>query len=110
MSILRKRRMDQLTERDDDALLDVTSLATVDYSSEDPAHPVERILDDQFGPGGSYWAAAQADTTEQLVLAFDRPQSVKRLVYAVEEAEHQRTQEMHIEESTDGAGRIDGYS
>jgi len=36
------------------------------------------------------------------VLVFDRPQSVTRLVYAVEEAEHERTQEMHIEVSTDG--------
>src|SRR2546427_113145 len=51
---------------------------------------------------GSYWAAAQADTTEQLVLAFDRPQSITRLVYAVEEVEHERTQEIHIEVSTDG--------
>ena len=100
---MRKRRMDRSTERDnDDALLDVAGVATIDYSSEDPAHPVERILDDQAGPGGSYWAAAQADTTEQLVLAFDRPQSIKRLVYTVEEAEHQRTQEMHIEASADG--------
>ena len=56
------------------------------------------------GPGGSYWAAAQADTTEQLVLAFDQPQSVTRLVYEVEETERERTQEVHVEASTD-AGR-----
>ena len=36
------------------------------------------------------------------MLAFDRPQSITRVVYAVEEAEHERTQEMHIEVSTDG--------
>ncbi len=60
------------------------------------------MLDEHAGPGGSYWAAAQADTTEQLVLAFDRPQSITRLVYAVEEAEYQRTQEVHVETSTDG--------
>ena len=60
------------------------------------------MLDEHAGPSGSYWAAGQADTTEQLVLVFDRPQSVSRLVYAVEEAEHERTQEMHIEVSTDG--------
>jgi hypothetical protein len=103
MSTLRKRRLDQSTEADDDsASLDLASIASIDYSSEDPAHPVENMLDEHTGPGSSYWAAGQADTTEQLVLAFDRPQSVARLVYAVEEAEHERTQEMHIEASTDG--------
>lgn len=103
MSTLRKRRLDQETEpSDDSASLDVASVATISYSSEDPDHPVENMLDKQAGPGGSYWAAAQADTTEQLVLEFDQPQSITRLVYAVEEVEHQRTQEVHIEASTDG--------
>jgi hypothetical protein len=86
----------------DYAPIDLASVASIDYSSEDPTHPVERMLDGHAGPGDSYWAAGQADTTEQLVLVFDRPQSIARLVYAVEEAEHERTQEMHIEVSTDG--------
>jgi hypothetical protein len=103
MSIVRKRRLERSTEIDDNpASLDVASVATIEYSSEGPAHPVERMVDEHTGPGGTYWAAGQADTTEQLVLAFDRPQSVRRLVYAVEQAEHERTQEMHIEVSTDG--------
>jgi hypothetical protein len=105
MCTLRKRRLDQSTEVDhDSAALDLPSIATIDYSSEDPAHPVENMLDGHTGPGSSYWAAVQADMTEQLVLTFDRPQSITRLVYAVEEAEHERTQEMHIEVSTDGGG------
>jgi hypothetical protein len=103
MNTLRKRRLERSTETDDDSgSLDVASVAAIEYSSEDPAHPVERMLDEHAGPSGSYWAAGQADTTERLVLVFDRPQSVTRLVYAVEEAEHERTQEMHIEASTDG--------
>jgi len=105
MSNLRKRRLEQSTDSvDDSPSIDLASVATIDYSSEDPAHPVERIVDDDAGPGGSYWAGGQADTTEQLVLAFDRPQSIARVVYAVEETEHERTQEMHIEVSTDGGG------
>jgi hypothetical protein len=105
MSTLRKRQLDQPTEPDDDsAPLNLASVATIDYSSEDPAHPVEHLVDEHTGPGGSYWAAAQADTTEQLVLAFDQPQSVTRLVYEVGETEHERTQEVHVEASTD-AGR-----
>ena len=35
---------------------------------------------------------------------FDRPQSVTRLVYEGEETERERTQEVHVEASTD-AGR-----
>ena len=105
MSTLRKRRLRQPTEPEDDsAPLNLASVVTIDYSSEDPAHPVEHLLDEHTGPGGSCWAAAQADTTEQLVLVFDRPQSVTRLVYEVEETERERTQEVHVEASTD-AGR-----
>jgi hypothetical protein len=77
-------------------------VATIEYSSEDPAHPIEGMLDEHAGPGGTYWAAGQADTTEQVVFSFDRPQSITRLVYTVEEAEHERTQEIHVEVSTDG--------
>src|SRR6266571_392389 len=105
MSTLRKRRLNQPTEPEDDsAPLSLASVATIDYSSEDPAHPVEHLVDEHTGPGGSYWAAAHADTTEQLVLAFDQPQSVRRLVYEVEETQRERTQEVHVEASTD-AGR-----
>jgi hypothetical protein len=105
MSTLRKRRLSQPTEPDDDsAPLNLASVATIDYSSEDPAHPVEHLVDEHTGPGGSYWAAAQADTTEHLVLEFDRPQSIGRLVYEVQEMERERTQEVHVEASTD-AGR-----
>jgi hypothetical protein len=77
-------------------------MATIAYSSEDPAHPVEHLLDERTGPGGSRWAAAQPDSVEQIVLEFDRPQSVARLVYEVEETQHERTQEVHVEVSTDG--------
>ena len=47
---------------------------------------------------------AQADSTEQLVLIFDEPQSITRLVYEVEETARERTQEITVEASTD-AGR-----
>jgi len=87
---------------DDSAPLDLTHMATIAYSSEDPAHPVEHLLDERNGPGGSRWAAAQPDSVEQIVVEFDRPQSVTRLVYEVEETEHERTQEVHVEVSIDG--------
>lgn len=101
MTTLRKRRLNQPNEPDDEpAPLNLARVATIDYSSEDPAHAVENLVDDRPGPGGSYWAA-QADTIEQLVLVFDQPQSVTRVVYEVEETERERTQEVHVETSTD---------
>ena len=105
MITLRKRRLHQPTEAEDgSAPLNLASIASFIYSSEDPAHPVEHLVDEHGGRSGSYWAAAQVDTTEQLVLVFDQPQSVTRLVSEVEEAQRERTQEVHVEASTD-AGR-----
>jgi len=106
MSVLRKRRLEaREDEAPDSGPLDIAGLATIAYSSEDPNHPVEHLLRMPTGRGDSGWAATQADTTEQLVLEFDRPQSIGRLVYEVQEVERERTQEVHVEASTD-AGRI----
>src|SRR5205823_725668 len=60
------------------------------------------LVDESVGPGGSRWTAAQPDTVEHIVIEFDRPQSVTRLVYEVEVTERERTQEVHVEVSNDG--------
>jgi hypothetical protein len=39
---------------------------------------------------------------EQIVVEFDQPQTISRLVYEVEEAVRERTQEMRVEVSEDG--------
>jgi hypothetical protein len=83
--------------------LDVAQVATLAYSSEEPAHPVEHLLDQRNGVGGSRWVSARPDTEEQLVVEFDRPQALSRVVYEVEETERERTQEVRIEASGDGA-------
>jgi hypothetical protein len=83
--------------------IDIVSRATVSYSSEDPAHPVEHLLDGQSGPGATRWNSARADTIEHIVLEFDQPQTISRLVYEVEEATRERTQEVRVEVSEDGA-------
>ncbi len=102
MITIRKRRLDQSDKAvDDSAPLDLTRVATIAYSSEDPAHPVEHLVDERTGPGGSRWVAAQPDSVEQIVVEFDRPQSVARLVYEVEETQQERTQEVRVEASTD---------
>ena len=83
--------------------IDTVGCATVSYSSEDPAHPVEHMLGGQSGPGATHWMSARPDTIEHIVLEFDRPQTISRLVYEVEEARRERTQEVRVEVSEDGA-------
>ena len=66
--------------------IDIAACATISYSSEDPAHPVEHLLDGHSGPGATRWMSARPDTLEHIVVEFDRPQAISRLVYEVEPA------------------------
>ena len=43
--------------------------------------------------------SARRDTIEHIVLEFDRPQAISRLVYEVEETTRERTQEVRVEVS-----------
>jgi hypothetical protein len=86
---------------DSTGTLDLAASASFEYTSEDPEHCVENILDDHRGPGGTYWSGARIDSVERLVIAFDAPQSLSRLVYEVEESQSERTQEVRIELSED---------
>ena len=83
--------------------IDIVGRATISYSSEDPAHPVDNLLDGRSGPGATRWTSARFDTIEHVVLEFDQPQTISRLVYEVEEATRERTQEVRVEVSEDGA-------
>lgn len=101
---LRKRLM---TEPSSTALetsdeINIASRATLAYSSEDPAHPLEHLLDTHCGRGGTRWASARPDVTERIVLEFDSPQRILCLVYEVEECRRARTQEVHVDVSLDG--------
>ena len=71
--------------------IDIARCATIVYSSEDPAHPVETLLDGEAGPGGTRWISARPDTTEHIVVEFDQPRAISRLVYEVEETMRERT-------------------
>ena len=81
---------------------DITGCAAIAYTSEDPAHPVEHMLDGCCGPGAPRWSSARPDTTEHIVIEFDRPQTISGLVYEVEETTRERTQEVRVEASEDG--------
>jgi hypothetical protein len=85
--------------------IDIAACATIAYSSEDPAHPVENLLDERSGPGGTRWTSTCPDTIERILVEFDQPQTISRLVYEVEETMRDRTQEVRVEVSDDGGRR-----
>ena len=82
--------------------IDIVGCATIAYSSENPAHPVGHMLDGRCGPGATRWVSARPDTVEHIVVEFDRPQAISRLVYEVEETMRERTEEVRVEVSEDG--------
>ncbi|MFZ0501748.1 MAG: discoidin domain-containing protein [Steroidobacteraceae bacterium] len=81
--------------------IDIANSATLVYSSENPDHPVEHLIDGQCGRGSTRWTSARPNETERIVLEFDRPQRISCLVYEVEECLQERTQEVRVEVSTD---------
>ena len=103
LSELRKRRLEDDAATSARAVdeIDIVSCATIAYSSEDPAHPIEHMLDGRSGPGATRWISARPDTIEHIVVEFDHPQPISRLVYEVEEAMRERTQEVRVEVSED---------
>ena len=90
---LRKRPLEANAATSAADEIDIAGCAAIAYTSEDPAHPVEHMLDGSCGPGATRWISARPDTTEQIVIEFDRPQAISRLVYEVEETTRERTQE-----------------
>jgi hypothetical protein len=99
---IRKRVLASDARPDDSArAIDLAASASFEYTSEDPEHCVENILDDHPGPGGTYWSGSRFDSIERLVISFDSPQTLSRLVYEVEELEFERTQEVRVEVSKD---------
>ena len=99
---LRKRPLEANAATSAADEIDIAGCAAIAYTSEDPHHPVEHMLDGSCGPGATRWISARPDTTEQIVIEFDRPQAISRLVYEVEETTRERTQEVRVEASEDG--------
>jgi hypothetical protein len=81
--------------------MDIAAIATVQVTSEDPAHPIEHVFDNRRGPGGSRWIAAEPGE-QTLILVFDTPQSIHQALVEVEEPEVSRTQELWLSVSHDG--------
>jgi hypothetical protein len=82
--------------------IDLAAHAVVFYSAEDPQHPIEHLLDGRCGAGASHWSSGRANTAEEILIEFDRPQSLSRLIFEAEELHAQRTQQVSVEFSSDG--------
>jgi hypothetical protein len=81
--------------------LNIADLATVLVTSEMPDAPVENAFDNQGGPGGSRWIAAEPGE-QTVIIAFDCPQTPCRLTVEIEELEVSRTQELLLSVSENG--------
>jgi hypothetical protein len=81
--------------------IDIAAVATVLVTSEDPGHPIDHAFDDRRGQGGSRWVAGEPGE-QTVILAFDSPQAIHRVVVEVEEREVARTQELQLAVSPDG--------
>jgi hypothetical protein len=92
MNLMRKRIVNQnpsVTAAESNAgWLDLSRIATVEVTSEDPLFPVETV----FTGGGSGWRASHAGE-QQIRLILDEPISVRRIQLRFEEPATERTQE-----------------
>lgn len=77
--------------------LDLVTIARVELSSEDPAHPIESAL---ISSGGSGWRAMEPGM-QTIRLLFDEPLDIKRIHLMFHEDEQQRTQEFVLRWSPD---------
>jgi hypothetical protein len=80
---------------------DIAAIATVFVTSETAEHPIDHAFDHHRGPGGSRWLAAEPGE-QVLILVFDTPQAMAKLILEVEELEVSRTQELSVAVSCDG--------
>ncbi len=98
---MRKRIIDagsRDTARPDQDWLDVESIAEVEISSEDTAHPIESAL----LPGRTSGWRAAAPGRQTIRLHFDRPQALQRIWLKFLESGAERTQEYTLRWSADG--------
>ena len=92
---MRKTIIDSVSEvipLQQDNWLDVESLARVEISSEEAAHPIESALIPGRGPG---WRAAQPGK-QTVRVVFDRPLKLTRIRLRFDEREQARTQEFAL--------------
>lgn len=78
----------------------IAAIATVWVTSEATDAPIDHVFDQNRGPGGSRWVAAEPGE-QRLILAFDTPQTLRTISLEVEEPEVSRTQVLCVSVSSD---------
>lgn len=81
--------------------MSIPELATVLVTSEAAEHPVDCLFDGHDGPGGTRWVAA-VDGEQELILAFDTPQTIQEVGLETEEFQASRTQVLTLALSQNG--------
>jgi hypothetical protein len=79
---------------------DLSQIATVEVTSEDPHFPIESV----FADGGPGWRANQSGE-QQIRLIFDEPVAVRRIKLRFDEPAVERTQEFALRWSSQQGGR-----
>jgi hypothetical protein len=99
--VLRKQILDHPTATSSAGEIDVAAVATVLVTSETADHPIDNIFDGRRGPGGSRWVAEKPGE-QTLIMAFDVPQTIRKVTLEIEEPAVSRTQELALALSKDG--------
>jgi hypothetical protein len=81
--------------------IDLTQIATVEVTSEDPNFPIESVFSSEGGPG---WRASERGE-QQVRLIFDQPRSVRRIQLHFVEPERERLQEFTVRWSSAEGGQ-----
>jgi len=84
-----------------DAWLDLEHLASLEISSEDPAHPFEDALRGEETEG---WHSADPGP-QTILLKFDQPRSLRRIRLEFRESRVERSQEFAVSVVTGGQKR-----
>lgn len=86
---------------DEAGRMHIPELATVLVTSEAAEHPVDCLFDGHDGPGGTRWVAAE-DGEQEMILAFDTPQTIQEVGLEAEEFQASRTQVLTLALSQNG--------
>ena len=103
--MLRKRFLKgrSIKPKIDTSELNITASACIVVTSESRDHPVQNAFDGHRGPGGSEWIA-EGPGEQAIVLVFDSPQTIRRILFEAEEEEFARSQEVRLLISRNNGG------
>ena len=99
---MRKRIISQAPQEilpADQTWLDLETLAQVEVTSEDPAHPIESALLPEIGSG---WKAA-VPGEQTIRILFEQPQRLRRICLLFREDKQERSQEFVLRRKSSSA-------